>query len=256
MAGSDLTAARERPVDEPRAWASPVASIRTVSLLELDPELAEDLPRALRTAARGRALARVESFPAGPWTPGFAASRGARAAVFLAEGLVVREARIETRSSAELLGAGDVVYPWHDSDSGPWASESWRAILPGRAALLDEALIQRIAPLPALTLAIAERSARRGRFLAALGLTRRMRRVEDRLLFVFALLAERWGRVRPDGIHVSLPLTHELLGELIGAHRQTVTSALGALRASGLITQLPHDGWLLDMSVDRPGGAG
>jgi CRP-like cAMP-binding protein len=156
---------------------------------------------------------------------------------------------VEGRSFSELLGAGDVAYPWHPPDAGPWLEERWRAIAPGRAALLDERLIARIAPLPALLVALTERSGRRGRFLAALALTRRMRRTEDRLLFLFSLLAERWGRMAAEGIQLSLPLTHELLGELVGAQRQTVTTALGALRARDVVIQLPGKGWLLDHSL-------
>lgn len=50
-------------------------------------------------------------------------------------------------------------------------------------------------------------------------------------------LADRWGRVTPDGVIVPLKLTHEALGRLVGAQRPTVTLALGELVASGRVTR-------------------
>jgi len=89
------------------------------------------------------------------------------------------------------------------------------------------------------------RATRRGRILGALALTRTMRRTDERLLFLLTFLAARWGRIRPDGVRLSLPASHELLGKLIGTRRQAVTTALGDLRARGLIAVLPNGDWLL-----------
>ena len=50
---------------------------------------------------------------------------------------------------------------------------------------------------------------------------------------MFGLLADRWGRVTPDGIVVDLALTHELIGHLVGGRRPTVTLALAELAESG-----------------------
>jgi hypothetical protein len=250
MAGAAIhrqrASAQEQRVQE--QWGAGTA---VSSLLDLDPDLGARLPAELWPAASRRALVRTERFAAGPWRPPFGTRPRPRAAVFIADGLLVRETRVRGRSFSELLGAGDLAYPWHSPDAGPWLEERWRAIEAGSAALLDERMISRIAPLPALLVALAERSARRGRFLSALALTRRMRRTEARLLFLFSLLAERWGRMGADGIQLSLPLTHELLGELVGAQRQTVTTALGALRTRALVMQLPGKGWLLDRSLTR-----
>ena len=38
-------------------------------------------------------------------------------------------------------------------------------------------------------------------------------------------LAGRWGRVEPGGIRLALPLTHRLLGRLVGAERPSVCQA-------------------------------
>jgi hypothetical protein len=62
---------------------------------------------------------------------------------------------------------------------------------------------------------------------------------------LFWLLAERWGRVGPDGVHVTLPLTHEVLAMLVGSHRPTVTIALQRLARARLLTRERSDTWLL-----------
>jgi hypothetical protein len=71
-------------------------------------------------------------------------------------------------------------------------------------------------------------------------------RVEQRVLGLFWHLAERWGKVRPEGVVVELALTHELIGQLIGAQRPTISLALGALADDGLLQRRnPHGGWLI-----------
>ena len=60
-------------------------------------------------------------------------------------------------------------------------------------------------------------------------------RVERRLLLKLRQLAERWGRVTPDGIRLDLRLTHQELANMIGAVRESVTIALGRLADAGEI---------------------
>ena len=71
-------------------------------------------------------------------------------------------------------------------------------------------------------------------------------RVEDRLLLTLWHLAERWGKVMPQGILLPLPLSHQRLAKIVGAHRPSVTTALGALvqgRAS--ISRRDDGDWVL-----------
>ena len=79
----------------------------------------------------------------------------------------------------------------------------------------------------------------------------------DRLRSKLTQLAEDHGRVARDGIRLDLRLTHDLLAEMIGSARKTVTRALEELEAEGFIAregraylvQLPPDalGPLADM---------
>jgi CRP-like cAMP-binding protein len=70
-------------------------------------------------------------------------------------------------------------------------------------------------------------------------------RVEERLLLTLWHLADRWGRVSPDGIVVPLPLPHQRLADLVGAHRPSVTTAMGELVRAGRLSRRDDGVWLL-----------
>ena len=69
-------------------------------------------------------------------------------------------------------------------------------------------------------------------------------KLDIRLWMLFWELADRYGRVHRDGVHVDLPLTHELLSQLAGARRQSVSSALTRLVRRGVIER-HGSGWVL-----------
>ena len=70
-------------------------------------------------------------------------------------------------------------------------------------------------------------------------------RVDDRLLALLWCLAERWGRVVPGGVLVSLRLSHRTLAGMVGARRPSVTTALGQLMARGEIERRADGEWIL-----------
>jgi CRP/FNR family cyclic AMP-dependent transcriptional regulator len=49
------------------------------------------------------------------------------------------------------------------------------------------------------------------------------------------VLADRWGYVAPDGIHLDLRLTHSTLARLACAQRPSVSTAIGRLGRSGVL---------------------
>lgn len=218
----------------------------------LDPDLAECLAPEAQLSLSGRMLARVEAFSTGSWAPVHGAD--GISALLVVDGLLAREVQVAGRTSAELFGPGDMIYP-PDIEKDPSAIPvaQWEAILPGHLALLDDRLLASVTHSFPLLFALAGRATRRGRTLGALALTRTMRRTDDRLLFLLSFLAARWGRIRPDGIRLSLPASHELLARLIGTRRQAVTTALGDLRSRGLVKVLPNGDWLLaHRPLDEP----
>jgi CRP-like cAMP-binding protein len=72
-----------------------------------------------------------------------------------------------------------------------------------------------------------------------------LRRVDVRLLMLLWYLAERWGRVTPEGVIVPLRLTHETLARLVGAQRPSVTTAIRQLEQEEHLRRTPDRLWLL-----------
>jgi CRP-like cAMP-binding protein len=58
-------------------------------------------------------------------------------------------------------------------------------------------------------------------------------RIERKLM----MLARTYGRVARDGVRVDVPLTHELLADMTGTARETVTRVLDVLEREGFLTR-------------------
>ncbi len=59
----------------------------------------------------------------------------------------------------------------------------------------------------------------------------------DRIRETLFELARAHGRVGTEGIRLDFPLTHDLLGEMTGSARETVTRALDQLQREGLVVR-------------------
>jgi CRP/FNR family cyclic AMP-dependent transcriptional regulator len=146
-----------------------------------------------------------------------------------------------------VLGRGDLVPPSddHHADALVPTSVEWTVLEPLAVALLDERFLLTVRRWPELVAALFERIAaqedRRGTHRALSQLPR----VEDRLHALLWMLAERWGRVTPAGVTLHMRLTHELLGQLIGAKRPTVSLAVKELEARGAVVRRADGTWLL-----------
>lgn len=219
-----------------------------VRVLEEDPELGADLDlRNVAAATRELIAPAVEV----TWTSrtaewGFA-NESIRLGLLIIEGLLVREVCLLGTRSAELLGAGDLLRP-ADVDADvtlPVPPEvTWTALAPLRIAALDEVFLGAASRYPAVLARLTARAIARSKALALHEAITNLKHVESRLVVQFWHLAERWGRVGRNGVTITLPLTHELLGKLVGAARPSVTTALGNLAARGLLTR-EGDSWRL-----------
>ena len=158
------------------------------------------------------------------------------------DGLLLRRAGIEGRHAAELLGPGDLLRPWQHDDGGDSTLEvewTWRVVATARCAVLDPRWTARAAAYPQLGAELAGRALGRSlRLVTAMAIAQQPR-LDERLWMLFWDLADRFGKVHPDGVHLELPLTHEVLSHLAGARRPSVSGALtrladeGRLRRSG-----------------------
>jgi CRP/FNR family transcriptional regulator, cyclic AMP receptor protein len=218
----------------------------TQLLLE-DPELAEHLDGERREAAIQDCVAPVVAFKTGEWSPTQELGDVRYGiGVLLLKGLMVRRVSVGGRFGAELLGEGDLMRPWQPEDQAtslPRAGR-WRGLRDGRVAVLDTDFTVRVAHYPEVISALFARAVRRARHMAANMAIAHQPRVDVRLLMLFWELADRWGIVRPDGVHLPIRLTHAMLGELTGARRPTVTKALGELAERGLVRRNGSE-WLL-----------
>lgn len=220
-----------------------------IALLDADPELAGALSGAELQEATRRAVASVLELDPPDWSPDDvrAAAGDGWLGLLVLDGLMIRRVLVGKRPACELFGPGDLIRPWDtDGEYDPLPiSVDWLILTRSRLALLDTAFALRIAPWPTITSRLVGRVAQRARYLALTEAVTHLRRVHSRLLIYFWLLAERWGRVGPDGVHVSLPLTHDILAMLVGARRPTVTVGLQRLARSGLLLREHRDRWLL-----------
>jgi CRP/FNR family cyclic AMP-dependent transcriptional regulator len=218
-----------------------------VAVLSVDRELAERLDGVRRARAEALSVARVLRRRTGVWN----AKDDARhsrdgAGLLVVEGVLVRRVGMTTRYGAELLSAGDLLQPaQHDGEEATLQSEAaWRVLSPLRLAVLDLAWLGRMAPFPEVTAELMRRMMLRSRRLASLLAIAQHHRLEDRLRLFFWELADRYGRVEPDGVRLDLRLTHELIGHLVGAHRPSVSTALGRLEERGQVLRQGRS-WLL-----------
>ena len=137
--------------------------------------------------------------------------------------------------------------PWDEDDgSGLVVCEAtWRVLEPTRVALLDASFARRGCRWPTLTAELLQRSLRRSRSQSVLLAVTQARRADVRLRVLFAHLADRWGRVTPDGIVLPLRLTHTVIAQLTGLRRPSVSISLGELERSGEIIRLTKASWLI-----------
>lgn len=241
-----------------------MAAEPAVSVLDADPDLGAGLAGEALATARRELVVATRGLPRGSWAPDDGEPPGGALGLLVLEGLLTRSLTLGGRTTTELLGAGDVLRPWEHADlAAPVPAEhGWCVLVPATLALLDRRFTAAAGHYPEVVAAIAGRMLGRSRALVLQSSLRQVPRVDGRVLLLLWQLAERWGRVGPDGVLVPLRLTHETLGELVGARRPSVTTALTHLAELGLVTRRA-DGWLLerdpgphlDALLRLPGGA-
>lgn len=219
--------------------------------IELDPELNQRRTSPEPTSQR-RLAARVLHLSPGPFEArDIAPHPDGWLGLLVVDGLLLVEGCLGHGPVGWMLGEDDLLRPWEMEGIPLTLSTSWRALTPARLALLDEEFGRRTGGAPIITRALLGRASRTTRWLLATSMISSAPVVEERLLLLFALLGERWGKATPEGISVDLPLTHRLLASLVGARRPSVSTALGALASEGVICRRPGHGWLLRRTISE-----
>ncbi len=155
-------------------------------------------------------------------------------------GAVLLEHDRADRRTAELAGTGDVL-------ALDGVTTAVRGLRPtARVYALHSPLPRLLEDLPdvgvRLLAASLHRQRAHHRLLAALHLPR----IEDRVLVVLGLAAERFGQRTATGVRMDLGLTHRQLGWIAAARRPSVTTAMGLLQRRGHVTLDEHDRILID----------
>lgn len=224
-----------------------------VAVLDRDPGLVQDLDRV--TARRLRRAVVVPSgwLNPGPWTPAqdpvpWCGCLG----LLVLDGVLTRSVHLEGRDAPELLGPGALLRPWVTDAAIASVPHDvrWRAHAPVTFALLAAAFTTAVRDHPVVVGRLLDRASAQGQAAAFQLAIAHVRSAERRLHLLLWHLADRWGTVAADGVHLPLRVKQEVLAHLVCLRRPTASSALQALARRGAITCLPQGGYVLHQ---RPG---
>jgi CRP-like cAMP-binding protein len=224
-----------------------VKRAETANVLAEDDDLAEAIPAGRRGAALQAARALVVRVAMGSWAAqADAAMTEAGFGFLVLDGLLIRRVGMGDRVAAELLGPSDLLRPLdHDGEEATLPFEAgWQVLEPLRLAVLDRRWAYRMAPYPEVGVELSRRAMQRSRRLANTLAISHHPRLDERLLLILWELADRYGTVGRDGVHVPVRMTHEVLSQLAGARRPSVSAALTRLTQAGSLEREKR-GWLL-----------
>ena len=221
---------------------------QVISLLELDPDLGQLMDGDRLVSARHELRVAVHTVEAGPWdVDKLSGASPDHIGLLVLDGVLAREVLVSDTVSTELLGPGDVVRPWRLNEPSALLRHAvrWNVLARSRIALLDRRFAIQLTHFPEVNAAIIDRVNERALRLAITQAISQLNRVDRRLLALFWHLAERWGRMTPDGVALPMTLSHRMLGQLIGARRPTVSTALSELAKEREIVRRDDGTWLL-----------
>jgi CRP/FNR family cyclic AMP-dependent transcriptional regulator len=225
-----------------------VADTRQIALLEADPDLGRLLDGEQLEEARRRLVVRQHLVEPGPWDGERLRDAGPEnVGLFVIDGLMTRELALADNVSAELLGPGDLVRPWQAY--GPERlvpfGVRWSVLQPTWLAVLDRRFAAALVQYPEVNAMFIDRLTDRTRRVSVMQAISQLNGVDRRLLTLFWHLAERWGRVTPEGVVVAMEVPHRVVAQLVGARRPTVSTALSQLATRGELVRRPDGTWLL-----------
>lgn len=168
----------------------------------------------------------------------------------IVEGVVLKQTRYAGRDSLELLSPGDVLAPplTASRQIESRATSTYRAQGTVSLAVIEQRFRAAARRWPELSDVLLDRLARQTHRASMHLAMLHIPRAEDRLIALFSDLGERLGRVTSAGIVIDADLTHDLIGQLIGSRRPTVTLALERLSAANRLTRLGNGHWRLNHS--------
>jgi hypothetical protein len=242
-AAGDATASFDRSSDREQSPGHGRTS--RVSLLSVEPEMLESIPERDRPLARRTLTALRCDLPVGGWAlsdlPGVETAHG----VLILSGAICRETSLGGRVSAHLFGPGSIILARDGAAiSLPWRTQ-WSSVVDSVVAVLDHRFPSLTQRWPELIEVVQRRLTVQLESAICQAAIAEFSRADDRIIALFWQLADVWGTVRPEGIWITLPLTHRLIGRLVGAERATVSLALSRLSESDLLVRSSKRTWVL-----------
>jgi CRP/FNR family transcriptional regulator, cyclic AMP receptor protein len=222
-----------------------------VRVLEFDRALAARLEPELAQRASAELIAPATTLAPGPWSPPRSAPEPAHLGYLVLGGLIIRRVEVGDACSVELLSDGDLLRPWQE-DSASFVDARWEVLRTTQMAELTAEFATRLCRYPHLAEALMDRTMSRARSLATFSAIDNIVGVQRRIYLLLWHLAERWGRVDRRGVIMPLPLTHQVLADLIGSRRPSVSTALRRLAEAGMIAEDGHGGWRLTGAPPSP----
>jgi CRP/FNR family cyclic AMP-dependent transcriptional regulator len=219
-----------------------------VRVLESDPDLGQGLDPAAFAAAERDLVTDTISIPRGRWDAATTwRAVPAELGMLILDGVLARDVRIGRRATLEILGPGDLVRPWPTDRHAPGFAVDLRfeALEPVRFAVLDGAFAAHAGRWPPVLGQVTGRVMGRATSASLRLLIHQVVRIDDRILLSLWGLAERFGRVTPDGVLLPVPINHTMMARFVGAQRPTVSQAVGELVRRGDVERLDDGGWLL-----------
>jgi CRP/FNR family transcriptional regulator, cyclic AMP receptor protein len=225
-------------------------SERPVRLVDVDPDLIAGMGAQSALAQLTLTTRRLQ---AGRWTSAESAGEGVHA-LLVFEGVLVRTVRVGHQCRSELLGDGDLICPFDREQAVATVDYTveWEVLEPARLGVLDDAFFSTASRWPQIITALTLRGVRRSQRLALQLAIADLRRIDDRMITLLLHLGDRWGRMTPDGIHIPLRLTHDLIAQLLGAQRPTVTTSLNDLQRAGRLLRRSDRTWVVRASAGAP----
>jgi CRP/FNR family transcriptional regulator, cyclic AMP receptor protein len=222
-------------------------------LLDVDPDLGGGVGREDWEAARQVCRGVLVSTRAGRWDlPLSAGESRALVGLVIVTGVICREVRLRDRCLLELLGPGDVLQLPVVTVGAPLSPPvRLTAALDTEMIALGQAFIGAAARWPSLLIALQQRLEAQRERLAVQAVITHLPKAEHRLLLMLWHLADRWGIVTPAGTVLPLPLSHDILGQLVASRRTTATLALAALERAEQIKRLQDRSWLLTATAEH-----
>lgn len=214
-----------------------------VRVLEFDPELALGLTRREVGWATQLLLAEMVTTDVEPLDLMDGSAWPESVGLLLLEGVLACRVDVAGAIFVELLGPGDVLCPWRAEPFGE-VSEHF-ALQSCVLAVLDHTLFSQAARWPSILEHLVVRSCQRSQRLRVLVAQTRVVGTGQRVLHLLCHLADRWGRVRHDGIHLDLRLTNDDIGHMVGARGTSVSAGVAELVRDKKLQRLKDGTWLI-----------